>query len=132
MQGVSQYNYVTVYNRLIVTNMYQVKVFLGLCGILVVGITIIWFEGGDIASYSYKLSDSWGISRHLLIKRIFKERTDRVREVCAAEKSKVPENVKIIARTWSIERRHKMLMCRTAKHGSTTWAYNFVMIYSNG
>ena len=114
------------------TIMYTVKVFLVLCGIAVMGITVLWVTMGDSNSNSYGLSASMTGVRHPRIKNMFIARTDRVREVCAAEKSRIPLSVEIKARTWSIEKRHKMLMCRTAKHGSTTWAYNFVKIYSNG
>ena len=114
------------------TSMYNVKVFLGLCGLVVVGIIVVCITLGDINSNSYGLSSSMIGVRHPRIKNMFIARTDRVREVCAAENLRIPGSAEIKARTWSIEKRHKMLMCRTAKHGSTTWAYNFVKIYSNG
>ena len=33
---------------------------------------------------------------------------------------------------WSVEPKSKLIMCRTAKHGSTSWANIFVRIYSQG
>ena len=39
-----------------------------------------------------------------------------------------PSGIKNII--WSIAPQHNMLMCRTAKHGSTTWANIFVQILS--
>ena len=69
---------------------------------------------------------------HLKIQEIFKDRTDKIHKVCAEEKSKIPANVTIKDMVWSIEEKHKLLMCRTAKHGSTTWSSNFVQIYTNG
>ena len=66
---------------------------------------------------------------------IFEERIRKVRSVCAAEASNTsspsPVNpVKPII--WSLEEKHNLLMCRTAKHGSTTWASIFVKIYTKG
>lgn len=69
---------------------------------------------------------------HQQIQEIFKDRTDKIHKVCAEEKSKIPANVTIKDMVWSIEEKHKLLMCRTAKHGSTTWSSNFVQIYTNG
>jgi hypothetical protein len=67
------------------------------------------------------------------IQKLFHERTERIRTVCSEENSRIPATVKIYTGLiWSIEKKHKLLMCRTAKHGSTTWASIFVQIYTNG
>ena len=67
------------------------------------------------------------------IQKIFGDRTERIRKVCEAENSKIPAKLgKINQIIWSINAKHNLLMCRTAKHGSTTWSYNFVQIYTHG
>ena len=66
------------------------------------------------------------------IREIFKYRNEQMRKVCSEEYSSDPEPVKINKFIWSIEEKHKLLMCRTAKHGSTTWASIFVKMYTKG
>jgi hypothetical protein len=66
------------------------------------------------------------------IHEIFKDRNEQMRKVCSEEYSISPKPVKINKFIWSIEEKHKLLMCRTAKHGSTTWASIFVKMYTKG
>ena len=54
-----------------------------------------------------------------------------IRDVCELHKNRVsdkPPPIKNII--WSIAPQHNLIMCRTAKHGSTTWANIFVQILS--
>ena len=63
---------------------------------------------------------------------LLKERAHRVKKVCSdfGQLNSPPGRMKTFL--WSIENQHKLLMCRTAKHGSTTWASLFVHMYNHG
>ena len=63
---------------------------------------------------------------------IFDERIRKVRSACAAEDLSPPSPTPVNPIIWSVEEKHNLLMCRTAKHGSTTWASIFVKIYTKG
>ena len=126
--------------------MYKVKVLLGLSCIFAVIIFVFWDALINLGVNEYQLfssqyehledvktsSKKFQSAKHLYIKKIFEERTERVRKVCNEEKSKIPAKVSINNLIWSIEAAHKLLMCRTAKHGSTTWSNYFVQMYSRG
>ena len=130
----------------VVTEMYKVKVLLGLSAIFSVIIFVFWDALVNIDVDEYQLFSSQyehlndvktsskkiHSAKHFHIKKIFEERTKRVRKVCNEEKSKIPAKVSINNLIWSIEAKHKLLMCRTAKHGSTTWSNYFVQMYSRG
>ena len=61
----------------------------------------------------------------------FSARLQHIHAVCAAEKrihiSRPSDHLH-----WSVEPDSQLLMCRTAKHGSTSWAAIFVRIYTQG
>ena len=65
------------------------------------------------------------------IQTMFKSRTELVRRECDENRHLLrPEPPAIQNIIWSMSPRHNLLMCRTAKHGSTTWANIFVQILS--
>ena len=72
------------------------------------------------------LSEHLASRRDILAPR-FSSRVSRLQEVCTSMTS---EEVSQTARIWSVNPRHKLVMCRTSKHGSTTWASLFVQLYS--
>ena len=63
---------------------------------------------------------------------LLKERAHQVKKVCSdfGQLNSPPGHMKTFL--WSIENQHNLLMCRTAKHGSTTWASLFVHMYNHG
>ena len=76
------------------------------------------------------------VFRRQKLKNVFQERNQKVRDVCKEESENIP---KLLAKEaalrsgmYNIEHKHKLLMCRAAKHGTTTWAYNFIQMYKNG
>ena len=124
----------------------KVKVFITLSAIIAVIIIVFWdalanldVNKYQLFSYEYEHTRSVakspkkpGKPKHHHIKQIFKRRTEKVRKVCSENESKIPLEVGINNLIWSIEAKHKLLMCRTAKHGSTTWSNYFVQIYTKG
>ena len=68
-------------------------------------------------------------SRRDILAPLFSPRLSHLQEVCATMTS---EEVVQTARIWSVNPRYKLAMCRTAKHGSTTWASLLVQLYSRG
>ena len=95
-----------------------------------------WFRA-DSEAYEEKLQiDQLLGIRNGLIRAKFRNRTDRIQEVCAEERKVWPNadifNHRIITFLWSAEPYYKMLLCRTAKHGSTSWASHFVQIFTQG
>ena len=67
--------------------------------------------------------------RRWRVQNIFKTRMEKIREVCEEEKENIAKVRKVNVNIWSVERAHGLVMCRTAKHGSTTWANYFVQMY---
>ena len=74
--------------------------------------------------------------RNDLVRAKFHNRTERIKKVCEEERKVWPSSRifkhRIISFLWSAEPHYKMLLCRTAKHGSTSWASHFVKIYTQG
>ena len=85
-------------------------------------------------SKAYKNSDntkSKYVSRNEDIRKVFQASLTTIQTTCERYKSenttkeyKLPD-----LKNFSLEPRHKLIICRTAKHGSTSWAHNFVQIY---
>ena len=74
--------------------------------------------------------------RNGLVREKFSNRTERIQRVCEEERKVWPNHEifshRIITFLWSIEPYYKMILCRTAKHGSTSWASHFVKIFTHG
>ena len=71
--------------------------------------------------------------RNKNIQRQFRNRVNRVEQVCKDHKDLFPEseNIDPLLKVYSLEPSEKIAICRTAKHGSTTWAKNFMHVYLN-
>ena len=63
---------------------------------------------------------------------LFPQPMQHLHAVCAAEGRRDPAVKPPNLLHWSVEPESKLLMCRTAKHGSTSWANIFVRIYTQG
>jgi len=63
------------------------------------------------------------------IRRMFYDRTQRVESICKQYQSYLTKPDFFLPKAYSLEPLEKLAICRTAKHGSTTWAKNFIHIY---
>ena len=63
------------------------------------------------------------------IRNMFLNRTKRLQNACQQYKSYITNNDFFLPKAYSLEPLEKLAICRTAKHGSTTWAKNFIHIY---
>ena len=63
----------------------------------------------------------------------FRNRVKRVEQACKEHKNRIKEsqNRDLLLKVYSLEPSEKIAICRTAKHGSTTWAKNFMHVYLN-
>ena len=95
-----------------------------------------WFGEDPEAYEEQQQIDELLKVRNNLVREKFRNRTERIKKVCQEEKKIKPDSEifsnEIISFIWSAEPNYKMLMCRTAKHGSTSWASHFVKIYTQG
>ena len=95
------------------------------------------FHSDISKAHSNSKSKSSGISRSKFetrnegIRKEFQASLATIQTACEKYKSqnstkkyKLPD-----MKNFSLEPRHKLLICRTAKHGSTSWANNLVQIY---
>ena len=71
--------------------------------------------------------------RNKIVQRQFRNRVNRVQQVCKDHKDLLTEseNKDPLLKVYSLEPSEKIAICRTAKHGSTTWAKNFMHVYLN-
>jgi len=60
----------------------------------------------------------------------FSQRIEMLEKACSQMKETARIDQK--PRKWSVNPQYKLVMCRTAKHGSTSWASFFVQLYSHG
>ena len=67
--------------------------------------------------------------RNEKIRNMFLDRTERIRRVCREYKNRTSNKDFFLLKAYSLEPLEKLAICRTAKHGSTTWAKNFIHIY---
>ena len=71
-----------------------------------------------------------GISeRNENIRKMFLSRIQRLEKACKQYASYLPKPDFFLPKAYSLEPLEKLAICRTAKHGSTTWAKNFIHIY---
>ena len=64
---------------------------------------------------------------------MFKERLQQMKGVCEkAQVKDVEDNDYKIGKIWTVNEEKGLAMCRTGKHGSTTWTKYFVKIYTEG
>ena len=63
------------------------------------------------------------------IRSMFLNRTKRIEKTCEQYKSNLASPDFFLPKAYSLEPLEKLAICRTAKHGSTTWAKNFIHIY---
>ena len=103
-------------------------------------VTNFIFNYGNIYSAFNSQITAGNFQQHAKVKRKvkrlkqvednFQVGADLVRNICDQYGGhlKKPPGIKNII--WSIAPQHSLLMCRTAKHGSTTWANIFVQILS--
>merc|ERR1711892_211765 len=63
------------------------------------------------------------------IRKMFVNQTQRVENVCKKYRSYQTKPDFFLPKAYSLEPLEKLAICRTAKHGSTTWAKNFIHIY---
>ena len=70
-------------------------------------------------------------ARKQKIRGMFKERMQKIKDVCEKNLIKgVEDNAYKIGKIWTVNEKKGLVMCRTGKHGSTTWANYFVKIYT--
>ena len=55
-----------------------------------------------------------------------------IREACSEDDIKSRNQNQVPVSQFLFDPASKLLMCKTAKHGSTTWAQYFVSIFQNG
>ena len=70
--------------------------------------------------------DRKSVTRNEVIREAFKESLAQLKSTCVKYKS---NHTTPPLKNFSLEPRHKLVICRTAKHGSTSWTNNFVKIY---
>ena len=95
-----------------------------------------WYTG-DPEYYEEKMKIEQLLKlRNNIVREKFRNRTDHIKKVCEQERVAFPNSdifhQRKITFLWSIEPYYKLLLCRTAKHGSTSWARNLVRIYTQG
>lgn len=69
--------------------------------------------------------------RNTQVKRYFRERTKHMEEVCARYQDKPRSGHRSKVSIFNLDPRRKLVMCRTAKHGSTSWSNIFFKIYTH-
>ena len=84
-----------------------------------------------VKSKSNENNKSKYVTRNEGIRSVFQASLTTIKTACEKYKSqnttqkyKLPD-----LKNFSLEPRHKLVICRTAKHGSTSWARNLVQIY---
>ena len=131
---------------LVLKSMKQLKLLLIFSAIIGLIIVLFWASISDSLPknqkpFSLNLREIWPLqvtnsnyTKHSKFhtRNVFEERIEKLRNVCSEESSSIPAPSKINKLIWSMEEENKLLMCRTAKHGSTTWSSIFVQIYTKG
>ena len=102
-----------------------------LIALVLLALAILLYQNEATLSSLFSSKDVYaeGLAlRRVRVRKLFAERVERVRRVCEAERS---ERVgRVNTKIWSVEPQHGLVICRTAKHGSTTWANYFLQIYT--
>ena len=81
--------------------------------------------------FSVKLKASQGIQQKKdLLHKSFQNGLNFIKEACSDLKTHDQNEVPVSM--FLFDPASKLLMCKTAKHGSTTWAQYFVSIFQNG
>ena len=72
--------------------------------------------------------------RRLILRNLFSDRLSHIEQVCSEERARTQNltSYRPSLEFFSIEEKHKILYCRTAKTGSSTWGHYFVQLYTNG
>ena len=81
-------------------------------------------------SASRRQEHLYHLARNKNVQYQFQRKIDRLEQACSLYKDlfKIKQN-RGLAKVFSLEPSEKLAICRTAKHGSTTWAKNFMHIY---
>ena len=79
------------------------------------------------------IDDKIYLIRNKKIQGQFRNRVNRVEKACKDHKDLLTEseNEEPLLKVYSLEPSEKIAICRTAKHGSTTWAKNLMHVYLN-
>ena len=83
----------------------------------------------DPYSHPRKLKTSIFSQRNDKIRNMFLNRTKLINNVCEKYQNLTSNINFFLPKAYSLEPLEKLAICRTAKHGSTTWAKNFIHIY---
>ena len=82
-----------------------------------------------IVSVKFKESEGIKLKKEVLHKS-FQDGLNSIKEACSDLKTHDQNEVPVSM--FLFDPASKLLMCKTAKHGSTTWAQYFVSIFQNG
>ena len=79
------------------------------------------------------IDDKRYLIRNKNVQRQFRNRVNRVEQACKDHKDLLTESddQDPLLKVYSLEPSEKIAICRTAKHGSTTWAKNLMHVYLN-
>ena len=79
------------------------------------------------------IDDKRYLIRNKNVQRQFRNRVNRVAQACKDHKDLLTESddQDPLLKVYSLEPSEKIAICRTAKHGSTTWAKNLMHVYLN-
>ena len=79
------------------------------------------------------IDDKRYLIRNKNVQRQFRNRVNRVEQACKDHKDLLTESddQDPLLKVYSLEPSEKISICRTAKHGSTTWAKNLMHVYLN-
>ena len=79
------------------------------------------------------IDDKRYLIRNKNVQRHFRSRVNRVEQACKDHKDLLTESddQDPLLKVYSLEPSEKIAICRTAKHGSTTWAKNLMHVYLN-
>ena len=67
-----------------------------------------------------------------VLRELFRERLDTLETVCRDNRRQVPREVSKNNFLFNVAPDHKLIMCKSAKHGTTTWSEYFVQILTAG
>ena len=79
------------------------------------------------------IDDKRYLIRNKNVQRQFRNRVNRVEQACKDHNDLLTESdaQDPLLKVYSLEPSEKIAICRTAKHGSTTWAKNLMHVYLN-
>ena len=66
------------------------------------------------------------------LRALFQERLFTMRKACQDNIQEVPQDVEKPDFQFNIAPKQKLIMCKTAKHGTTTWSQYFLQIITDG